>query len=156
MLMRTWVRNRCEIFWGGGTRAWWGQHIAYYIWQFAHLSPLLNWKQFEGKDYPFYSPVCPHLEHPSCSINMSWMNERKESCDSKCWSFIRHRQGDGHWSRVANVAEMLLCWAVKPGKWLEVITANTSVDLLCSRHCAKCLSYVGIFVIQNQELNKSG
>lgn len=45
---------------------------------------------------------------------------------------------------------------VKSGSWFEAITANTFVDLLCSRHCAECLSYIGVFVIQSQGLNVAG
>lgn len=37
--------------------------------------------------------------------------------------------------------------AVDLGRRLGVITAKAFVDLLCSRYCSKCLSYVGVFVV---------
>lgn len=56
-----------------------------------------------------------------------------------------------------NVLEMLLSWGTLhlSGRWLAVNTANTFVVILCSRHCSKQLSYIGVFVIQNQELHTS-
>lgn len=53
---------------------------------------------------------------------------------------------------------VLLSWGMFSwsDRWLGVTTASTLVDLLYSGYHFKCLSYIGAFVIRNQELNKSG
>lgn len=71
---------------------------------------------------------------------------------------IHQGRGNGHWNGVreccrdaVELGHVKLVW-----RRLAVTTANALVDLLYSGHCSKHLSYIGVFVIQNLELNKSG
>lgn len=82
----------------------------------------------------------------------------KSLSDSKCLRLVSGGDGGDHSSKSemtgiragsGNVVEMLLSWIILSlsGRWSGVTIANTFVDLLCSRHCSKYFSYIGVFVI---------